>query len=94
VIGIEWTAAARADLVRIDAHLAAIDADFAAGVGLGAIRAARTLAQWPRTGRYLGRGRRKKTIAGTPYILIYRLKGKRLQVLRVRHVRENWMIEI
>jgi plasmid stabilization system protein ParE len=72
---IEWTTAARADLEGIDAHLAAIDRDFASEVGLAAIRAARTLAQWPRTGRYLGRGRRKKTIVGTPYILTYRLKG-------------------
>jgi plasmid stabilization system protein ParE len=94
VIRIEWTAAARADLERIDAQLATIDPDFASEVGLAAIRAARTLAQWPRTGRYLGGGRRKKSIARTPYILICRLKGKRLHVLRVRHVRENWMIEI
>jgi plasmid stabilization system protein ParE len=94
VIRIEWTTAARADLESIDAHLAAIDPDIATELGLAAIRAARTVAQWPRTGRHLGRGRRKRTIVGTPYILIYRLKGKRLQVLRVRHVRENWMIEI
>lgn len=94
MIRIEWTAAARADLESIDGHLAGIDPGFATDVGHAAVQAARTLAQWPRTGRYLGSGRRKKTIPGTPYIPIYRLKAKRLQVLRVRHVRENWMVEL
>jgi toxin ParE1/3/4 len=93
VIRIEWTTAAQADLASIDEHLAEIDPEFATRVGAAAIRAARFLAQWPNSGAAVALGTRKKTILGTPYILLYRPSADRLQILRVRHVRENWLIE-
>jgi toxin ParE1/3/4 len=90
VIEVEWTEAAQADLAGIDAHLAAMDPEFAASLGIAAIRATRFLAQWPKSGSPVAGGKRKKRVRGTPYVLLYRLRGERLQILRVRHVRENW----
>jgi toxin ParE1/3/4 len=91
---IEWTKAAQADLASIDEHLAKLDPGFAARVGAAAIRAARLLAQWPNSGAAVRFGTRKKTIVGTPYILLYPHSAERIQILRVRHVRENWPIDL
>ncbi|HEY0311732.1 MAG TPA: type II toxin-antitoxin system RelE/ParE family toxin [Allosphingosinicella sp.] len=90
MIIVEWARAAQADLARIDEHLAEIDPGFADRVGAAAIGAARFLAQWPNSGAAVGFGTRNKTIVATPYILLYRLAVDRIQILRVRHVRENW----
>jgi toxin ParE1/3/4 len=90
VIEVEWTEAAQADLAGIDTHLAAIDPELAASLGTAAIRATRFLAGWPKSGSLIAGGKRKKTVRGTPYVVLYRLHDERLQILRVRHVRENW----
>ncbi|WP_010215170.1 type II toxin-antitoxin system RelE/ParE family toxin [Sphingomonas sp. PAMC 26621] len=36
---------------------------------------------------------RKWRISASPYILIYRVLDNRIQILRIRHGRENWTFE-
>lgn len=49
------------------------------------------LAQYPEMGRN-GRkqGTRELVIAHTPFILAYRIKGKRIELLRVLHGAQQW----
>lgn len=49
------------------------------------------LAEHPELGR-LGRvrGTRELVMTGTPYLLIYRIKGEALHILRVLHGRQQW----
>jgi toxin ParE1/3/4 len=90
VIEVRWTLPAQADLARIDDELAEIDLDYADRVGAAAIAAARFLAEWPGAGPEFEGGRHKWPVKKTPYILIYRIRSKRLEITRVCHVKENW----
>lgn len=90
MIEIHWTAPARADLERIDLELAERDPEYADRVGAAAIASARFLAEWPGAGPEVERGRHKWPVHGTPYLLVYRIKRKRIEITRVRHARENW----
>ena len=49
------------------------------------------LAEWPNLGRP-GRaaGTRELVVPGTPYIIPYRLRGERLEVIAVFHGRQKW----
>lgn len=52
------------------------------------------LRQFPMIGRQLlDRGFRVLTVPGTPYLLVYRVRGDLIQILRVRHDRQNWAAE-
>ena len=91
MIPVRWTPLARADLEAIDIFYAAQDPDFATRVGRLAIGAARFLSEWPGSGALISDGAiRKWPVKGTPYILIYRVLKDRIEILRVRHNREDW----
>ncbi len=91
MIRVEWTLPARDDLARIDAAFAAQDPVFAERVARVAIRAGRFLSDWPGSGSLISDGGlRKWPVTGTPYILMYRILHDRIQILRVRHNREDW----
>ncbi len=49
------------------------------------------LAEHPELGR-IGRvsGTRELVVTGTPYLLVYRIKGDELQILRVLHGHQQW----
>ena len=49
------------------------------------------LAAFPKSGKK-GRvtGTRELVIPGTPFVAIYRIKGRRVDVLRVLHSRQKW----
>ncbi|WP_417319534.1 type II toxin-antitoxin system RelE/ParE family toxin [Emcibacter sp.] len=49
------------------------------------------LSAFPKSGR-LGRvkGTRELIIPRTPFIAVYRIKGRRVEVLRILHDRQNW----
>ncbi len=50
------------------------------------------LAEHPELGR-VGRvgGTRELVVTGTPYLLVYRIRGDELQILRVLHGRRQWL---
>ena len=91
MIRVEWTLPARDDLARIDDDFAAPDPEFAEKVARTAIRAGRFLSDWPGSGSLISNGGlRKWPVKDTPYILMYRILQDRIQILRVRHNREDW----
>ncbi len=88
---VDWTAPAKADLARIDNYFAQADPAFADSVGYAAIAAGRFLVQWPGAGSPIeGETSNKWPVKGTPYVLVYRPLADRIEVLRVRHEREDW----
>lgn len=88
---VDWTAPAKADLARIDSYFAHADPAFADLVGFAAIAAGRFLARWPGAGPPIeGEISHKWPVKGTRYILFYRPLADRIEVLRVRHEREDW----
>lgn len=85
-----WTRRAQNDLAGADDHWRGIDVDYALRLGRLAMAASRFLADWPFAGVTFGGGTRKWRIKGTDYLLIYRVVPGGIQVVRLRHARENW----
>ena len=85
-----WAPLAQADLARIDDFNAVNDVDFADRVGRAAIAAGRFLADFPAAGAILHGDERKWHVPTTDYILIYRISGDDVEILRVHHGREDW----
>lgn len=88
-----WTQPAQEDLGRIDDVLFLFDPAYAYRVGLAAIESAKFLTKWPGAGELLDSGKHKWRVENTPYLLFYRLAEGRIEILRVRHDRENWRDE-
>ncbi len=87
-----WSPSARDDLREIDIFLAD-RGSAAAGRVLRAIRATATrLLEYPRIGRALETPFRVFGVRGTPYVIVYRLLDDAIEVIRIRHMRENWTI--
>jgi toxin ParE1/3/4 len=85
-----WTVPAQRDFGRIDEFHAAHDPEFARRAGLLALQSGRFLADHPYAGADIGGGVRKWHVARTSYVLLYRVADDTVQILRVRHVREDW----
>lgn len=89
---IEWTASARGDLRGIDGWLEREASPATALATLLAIRErADFLIRFPHGGRPHADGTRILRVFRTPYLIRYRLKGERVEVLRVHHEREDWI---
>lgn len=89
--GLIWSPASRADLGQIDAWLAERNRAAAARI-LGAIRtSADRLRGYPRIGRALDEPFRVLGVRTTKYVLVYRLRDKTVEIVRVRHAAENWL---
>ena len=88
---VEWTIPAVQDLRAIDDHWCASGAERADEI-LDTIREAGDfLAGLPNAGPVMEAANvRKWRVRDTNYILLYRLVDDRVQILRVRHGRENW----
>ncbi len=90
-----WADAAKLDLANIDDWYAGRDPDFADKVGDAALAAARLIVEFSKAGSALdGTQVRKWKIADTDYRLIYLLTGNQVEIVRVRHARENWREEV
>jgi toxin ParE1/3/4 len=88
-----WTAPARADLASIDDHLAVSDPGFADQVGRAAIEAGQFLAEFPFAGEEVLPDHRRWHVRRTPYILFYRVLADSVEIVRVRHEKQNWRAE-
>lgn len=85
-----WTRLARADLARIDEWHSARDPDFAAQLGSEALAEARHAAEAPGLGSPTDLGLRKWRVGKTGYLLFYREAVENIEILRMRHEREDW----
>ena len=88
---VSWLQAALANL-EAEAEYIAEDSPAAAGrVVQKMFRAANLLKKNPAMGRP-GRvaGTRELVVAGTPYILPYRVRGEAVEILRVFHAARKW----
>ncbi len=87
----EWTDLAQSDLASIDDHFRELSSSYADRIGQTAIAAGRFLAEHPYAGPSFGNGSiRKWLISRSPYVLIYRIIPKGVQILRVIHGATDW----
>lgn len=95
MIEIAWSGPALADLRSIDAWLTREASKEQAVRTLAAIRLrVQFLQNFPHGGRpFLRHDFRVLRVVPTPYLIIYRLTGSGIEILRLRHEREDWQVE-
>ena len=91
---VSWTAPASGDLRKINEWLTRETTPRYALQTLAHIRfRAGFLEDFPRGARLLKDGTRVLRVLQTPYLIRYRLIEDEVQVLRVHHEREDWLVE-
>lgn len=86
---VHWAGDALRDLGQIDDWYEERDPDFADTVGDAALSAANFLLNFPLAGPiYYGKVR-KWPVPNTDYRLLYRVVGEVIEIVRVRHARED-----
>ncbi|MCH9020068.1 MAG: type II toxin-antitoxin system RelE/ParE family toxin [Proteobacteria bacterium] len=88
---VEWSVPAQRDLIAIADDIAADSPDAALAVIEQIDDVVARLADHPRMGRP-GRitGTRELVVPGLPYIVAYRIREDRVQLLRVLHAARKW----
>jgi toxin ParE1/3/4 len=86
-----WTARARVELDEIADYVAPISASAALALVRRLRQAGKQLGEHPHMGRP-GRvdGSRELVVNGTPYILPYRVRDGRVEILAVLHASRQW----
>jgi len=90
-VTVAWSARAVGHLERLRAHIARDRPGAAAQVAATILGTVELLADHPGLGRP-GRlpGTRELVVPGTPYLIPYRVRGDRLEILAVFHGRRRW----
>jgi toxin ParE1/3/4 len=90
-VELRWTKLALIDLNEAFAYIAEDNSQAAASVAARIAELTRNLIQHPGMGRP-GRvpDTRELVISGTPYIVAYRVRGDKVEVLRVLHAARKW----
>jgi len=88
---IVWSPRAIEHLARLRAYIARDNPKAANRIAAVLLDAVERLAELPNLGRP-GRvaGTRELVVPGTPYVIPYRLRGDRLEVIAVFHGRQKW----
>ena len=88
---IVWSARALRHLAKLRAFIARDRPTAAREVALAILSSVELLADQPGLGRP-GRlpGTRELVIPGTPYVVPYRVRGSRLEIIAVFHGRQRW----
>ena len=88
---IVWSPRAIRHLTDLRAYIARDNPDAAARVAVTLLTSVERLAGMPSLGRP-GRvsGTRELVVPGTPYMIPYRLRGERLEIIAVFHGRQRW----
>jgi toxin ParE1/3/4 len=88
---LEWTRAAFHDLREAGDYIAADSPEAAERTATRVLEAAEYLLDHPNMGRP-GRlsGTRELVISGTPFVVVYWVRGAAVQVLRVLHHARKW----
>jgi toxin ParE1/3/4 len=86
-----WTPPAEADLYAIDDYWWPIDPETADRIAGRIEEAAHFLRSLPQGGSLIEQGDiRKWRASSTPYLLIYRVRGETVEILRIHHDRQDW----
>ena len=88
---IVWSPRAIGHLADLRSHIARDNPNAAnriAGALLEAVERLAELPNWGRPGRVAGT--RELIVPGTPYVIPYRVRGDRLEVIAVFHGRQKW----
>jgi toxin ParE1/3/4 len=90
-VTIVWSPRAVEHLVHLREYIACDNPNAAHRIASALLEAVERLATLPNLGRP-GRvtGTRELVVPGTPYIIPYRLRGDRLEVVAVFHARQKW----
>jgi addiction module RelE/StbE family toxin len=88
---IVWSRRAIAHLRNLRDYIARDSPDSAADVAQRILAAVANLGTYPNLGR-AGRisGTRELVIPGTPYVIPYRIRGSRVELIAVFHGRQRW----
>ena len=88
---IVWSPRAIEHLALLREYIARDNPNAANRIASALLEAVERLAELPNLGRP-GRvaGTRELVVPGTPYIIPYRLRGDRLEVVAVFHARQKW----
>jgi toxin ParE1/3/4 len=88
---IVWAPRAIRHLAELRAYIARDNPIVAGRIAAALLDAGETLAEFPNLGRP-GRvaGTRELVVPGTPYVIPYRLRGDRLEIIAVFHGRQKW----
>ena len=88
---IVWSPRAVRHLTDLRAYIARDNPEATARVAVTLLTSVERLAGMPSLGRP-GRvsGTRELVVPGTPYVIPYRLRGERLEVIAVFHGRQRW----
>lgn len=88
--GVRWALRAQQDFDHVSGYYAAIDPDVAERIARQILDATAMLATLPLAGPVaLSGDRRKWRVAGTPYIIFYRVAGEHIRILRVLHATQD-----
>jgi toxin ParE1/3/4 len=91
--GLIWSGPARQDLRTINSWLRDNRSPDVAQRRLVSLRArADLLTRFPHAGRPVGDGFRVLKIYDTPYLLVYQLGEQDVEIVRIRHEREDWLV--
>jgi toxin ParE1/3/4 len=90
-VKIIWTPRAIEHLVQLRRHIEKDSEEYAARVASRILKAVDLLGSHPEIGRP-GRiaGTREFVISDTPYVIPYRVRGERLELIAVFHGRQKW----
>jgi toxin ParE1/3/4 len=90
-VTIVWSPRAIEHLAHLRTSIARDNPKAANRIAGTLLEAVERLAELPNLGR-LGRvaGTREVVVPGTPYVIPYRLRGDRLEVIAVFHARQKW----
>ncbi len=87
---VEWTHPALADLIEAQIYISQQNPQAAQEVAQKVWDASQQLVNNPEIGRKGNiEGTREWVVGQTPYLIVYRIKGEQLQILRVWHGRQN-----
>jgi toxin ParE1/3/4 len=90
-VTIVWSPRAVDHLAHLRAYIARDNPKAANRIASALLEAVERLAELPNLGRP-GRiaGSRELVVPGTPYVIPYRLRADRLEVIAVLHARQKW----
>ena len=85
-----WKKQAQADLIKIVLHIAEDNADAADQLAVEIEAKAERLREYPKLFR-VGRKRgTRELVAHANYLVIYRIQGETVEILRVKHATQQW----
>ncbi len=80
-----WTEEALANLEAVRAYLAQFNPQAARRVAADLLATAQGLIAFPHRGRAVAGGELREVVTSLPYVIRYRIDGRKVVILRIRH---------